>query len=220
MNKFIRNAGIVGLLLSVMVGGIGCELGGGGGDGGGGGGGVGDVGDNNPDVYVALGDSTTDGNNGGGAPYPTRVASMTGKTVYNMAAQNESAAQSAAKLGGILADKKPGAVMFMTGAVELINGQGVDSVIGSLRSIIQQSKANKSVPIMATLPPMIYSHSRWNGEVKALNNAIRGLASSEGARLVDLESKFGDGTDLLLPDGLHPNEEGNQLMAEAFVNAL
>lgn len=216
MHSFIRNTMFVAMLLSVLVWGVGCELDGGGG----GGGGLGDVGDNNPNVYVSLGDSITDGNNGGGAPYPPRLASMTGKTVYNMASQGESAAQSAAKLGGILADKKPAAVLFMTGAVDLIGGQSVDAVVGSLRSIIEQSKANKSVPVMATLTPMLYSHSQFEGSVKALNNAIRSLASSEGARLVDLESKFGDGTKYILDDGLHPNEEGNQLMADAFKAAL
>jgi lysophospholipase L1-like esterase len=67
---------------------------------------------------------------------------------------------------------------------------------------------------------MIYSHSRWNGEVQALNVSIRELASAEGARLVDLEKKFGTGEGLMLGDGLHPNEAGNQLMAEAFADAL
>ena len=218
MNNFIRITAVVAVLSLALVWGVGCEIGGSGG--GNGGGDLGDIGSNNPDVYVALGDSTTDGNNGGGDPYPPRVAALTGKTVYNMAAQNESAAQSAAKVGGILADKKPAAVMFMTGAVELINGRSVDDVIGSLRSIIQQCNANKSVPVMATLPPMLYSHSRFEGVVKELNKAIRSLASSEGTRLVDLESKFGDGTKYILDDGLHPNEEGNQLMADAFKDAL
>jgi lysophospholipase L1-like esterase len=184
------------------------------------GGDLGDIGSNNPDVYVALGDSTTDGNNGGGDPYPPRLAAMTGKTVNNHATQNESTGGGASKIGGILASEKPAACTFMLGAVDLINNYGKDTAINNLRSIIQQCKANKTVPVIATLTPMIYSHSRWNGEVQALNVSIRELASAEGARLVDLEKKFGTGEGLMLGDGLHPNEAGNQLMAEAFADAL
>jgi lysophospholipase L1-like esterase len=194
----------------------GCELGGGGG----GGGGLGDIGDNNPNLYVALGDSTTDGNNGGGDPYPPRLASMTGKTVNNMAAQDESSGAAASKAGGVLASQKPAALLFQLGAVDLINGRSIDSVIGNLRSIIQQCKANKTVPVVATLQPMIGLHSRWSGVTKDLNNQIRALASSEGARLADVESSFGDGSGLILDDGLHPNEKGNQIMAEVFKGQL
>lgn len=195
----------------------GCDSGGGGG---GGGGDLGDIGGNNPDLYVALGDSTTDGNNGGGDPFPPRLAAMTGKTVNNMATQNEFSGGAAGKVGGILANQKPAAVLFQLGAVDLINGRSVDSIIGNLRSIIQQCKANKTVPVVGTLQPMIGTHSRWSGVTKDLNNRIRELASSEGARLADVESRFGDGSGLILADGLHPNEEGNQVMAEAFADAL
>lgn len=205
------------IVVAVMASLTGCELLGGGG---GGGGGVGDIGDNNPNLYVALGDSTTDGNNGGGAPFPPRVAAMTGKTVENHAQQNEYSGGGASKVGGILASEKPAAVMFLLGAVDIINGVGNDAIIGNLRSIIDQCKANKTVPVMATLQPMIYSHARFNGAVKDLNAKIRDLASQEGARLVDLESAFGDGSAYILDDGLHPNEAGNQLMADKFAGAL
>ncbi|MEI8139145.1 MAG: GDSL-type esterase/lipase family protein [bacterium] len=218
--KLLKMAGIVSsvCLLTALLGSVGCENGGGGG--GGGGGDLSDIGDNNANLYIALGDSTTDGNNGGGAPYPPRLASITGKSVNNYARQNENTGGAAGRIGGLLSSTKPAACCFMLGAVDLINNYGKETAINNLRSIIQQCKANKTVPVIATLTPMIYSHSRWSGEVKALNSSIRSLASSEGARLVDLESKFGSGEGLILGDGLHPNEAGNQLMAEAFADAL
>lgn len=217
--NFCKVTGIISsvCLLTALLGSVGCDRGG---DSGGGGGDLSDVGDNNANLYIALGDSTTDGNNGGGAPYPPRLASITGKTVNNYSSQNESTGGAAGKVGGILASTKPAACCFMLGAVDIINNMGQDNAINNLRSIIQQCKANKTVPVIATLPTMIYSHSRFDGGVKSLNSAIRSLASSEGARLVDLESKFGSGEGLILGDGLHPNEAGNQLMAEAFADAL
>lgn len=203
-------------LFTALAGSSGCDNGGDGG----GGGDLGDIGDNNPNLYIALGDSTTDGNNGGGDPYPPRLAALAGKTVNNYGRPNESTGNAAGRAGGILASTKPAACCFMLGAIDLIRGYGRDNAIENLRSIIRQCKANKTVPIMATLTPMNRSHSLWAGEVKKLNNAIRDLASAEGVRLVDLESRFGSGEGLLLEDGLHPNEAGNQLMAEAFADAL
>jgi len=218
--KFMKFAGIVSgaCLLTAMLGSVGCENGSGGG--GSGGGDLGDIGGNNANLYIALGDSTTDGNNGGGDPYPPRLAAITKKAVNNYARQNESTGDAAGRVGGILASAKPAACCFMIGAVDIINNMGQDNAINNLRSIIRQCKANKTVPVIATLNPMIYSHIRFNGGVKSLNVAIRSLAAAEGARLVDLESKFGSGEGLTLDDGLHPNEAGNQLMAEAFADAL
>ncbi len=207
-------------LVGMAMTGIFTSCDGGGGGSGGGGGDLGDIGDNNPDLYVALGDSTTDGGNGGGDPYPPRLAAMTGKTVDNKAASNEYSEGAASKVGGILANQKPAAVLFQLGAVDLINGRSIDSTIANLRSIIQQCRANKTVPVVATLQPMIGSHSRWSGLTRELNARIRSLAAEEGARLADVESDFGDGSGLILDDGLHPNEAGNQLMAETFNDAL
>jgi acyl-CoA thioesterase-1 len=215
--KRLNSAGRIAsvCLLTTLLGVVGCDKGGGGG-----GGDLGDIGDNNANIYIALGDSSTDGNAGGGDPYPPRLAALTGKSVENRAEQNESTGTAAGRVGGILASSKPAACCFMLGAIDLIRNYGKDNAINNLRSIIQQCKANNTVPVIATLTPMTGSHSLWAGEVKALNNSIRSLASSEGIRLVDLESKFGSGEGLIMEDGLHPNAEGSQVIAEAFADVL
>jgi len=76
------------------------------------------------------------------------------------------------------------------------------------------------VPLLATLTPMIGEHAIWNGEVNKLNDDIRSLASSLDVTLVDLNAEFGDPAALLLDDGLHPNDQGNQVIALAFNDAL
>jgi lysophospholipase L1-like esterase len=70
------------------------------------------------------------------------------------------------------------------------------------------------------MTPMSGSHRLWAGSAKTLSSRIRALAAEEGATLVDLEEKFGTGEGLILGDGLHPNDAGNQLMAEAFRDQL
>ena len=188
--------------------------------GGGGGGDVGDVGSNDTDVYAAVGDSITYGGNGGGAPYPPRLAAITGKTVNNYGVPGEESGSAAGAVGNILANDRPAALLILLGANDVINGVGYDTTIANLRSIIRQAKANDTVPVMATLTPMIDGHEIFGDSAQMLSALIRDLASSEDARLVDLESEFGNGEGLLLEDGLHHNEVGNQVIAEAFADAL
>lgn len=187
----------------------------------GGGGGVsGDIGDNNPNVYLAIGDSVTGGGNGGGAPYPPRLATLTGKVVINEGRDSESTGKAAGRVAGLLAANKPAALLIDLGAVDLIESRGINTAVANLRSIIRAAKANKTIPVIATLTPMSGSHSLWADGARQLSARIRSIASEEGARLVDLESEFGSGNGLILGDGLHPNDTGNQLMAEAFKDRL
>ena len=207
---------IVGTLALLLVGCLtACED-----SGGGGGGDVGDVGANSPEVYAAVGDSITYGGNGGGAPYPPRLAAITGKTVNTHAVPGEDSGSAVGAVGNILANDKPAALLILLGANDVISGVGHNTTVNNLRNIVQQAKANNTVPVVATLTPMIDGHELWGGSVQALNNLIRDMASSEDARLVDLEAEFGTGEGLLLGDGLHPNEVGNQVIAEAFADAL
>ena len=216
MKSFGWNSAILGITaLSLAASLTACED-----SGGSGGGSLGDVGSNNPDTYACNGDSITGGGNGGGDPYPPRLEAITGKSVANYGVDSETTGSALGKIASILASEKPAALLIDLGAVDLIEGTSLDTSIENLRNIIEQAKANDTVPVVATLTPMTGAHALWADGAKALSALIRTLASEEGARLVDLEKEFGDGDGLLLDDGLHPNETGNQLMAEAFADAL
>lgn len=205
--------GIAALWLATCL--TGCED-----SSGGGGGGLGDVGSNDPDMYVAVGDSITGGGNGGGDPYPPRLAASTGKTVENYGIDSETTGSALGRIPRILTGERPAALLILLGAVDQIEGASMDASIANLRSMIQQAKANDTVPVIATLLPMTGTHEMWAGAAREMSALIRTLASEEGARLVDLEKEFGTGEGLLLGDGLHPNEVGNQVIAEAFADAL
>lgn len=191
----------------------GCE-----GDGGGGGGGD-DVGDNDRNLVICVGDSITQGYACDGAPYPAQLAGMTGKSVRNMGVGGAQAAAGASKITSQLSCK-PGYVCILYGANDAICGGSPDSVRESLRSIIVACKNNHSIPIVATTPPMIREHASFDGAARSINEAIRGVAHEEGARLVDLYGAFGSGEAYLVSDGLHPNAAGAELIAKSFAGAL
>jgi lysophospholipase L1-like esterase len=188
-----------------------------------------DFGDNDSNLLVAMGDSITEGVET--TPYPEYLAQYVGKTVANQGVGGEHAYEGRLRVDRVLAAYKPGFLLILYGANDLLHYHSPAGIVEELRSIVRSAKAAKTIPVLATLTPMVRSHYYFDGGVKDLNTRIRSMASDEGVRLVDLEQVFGDrdadedpyvldSDDYLQWDGLHPNEEGSRQIALAFLDAL
>lgn len=189
----------------------GCENdGGGGGD---------DVGDNNPDLVICVGDSITQGYECGGAPYPSVLSSLTHKTCRNAGSGGATSSAGVAKVRSSLS-AKPGYMCILFGANDAICGTDPAVTGDRIRSMISMCKANKTIPIVATTPPMIGEHEIFNGGARGVNEAIKRVAGEEGVTCVDLYGAFGSGEAYLTRDGLHPNAAGQELIAKCFAGAL
>ena len=173
-----------------------------------------DIGDNNPDMVVALGDSITV------AGYPAAVAGITGKTVINQGRGGERSAGGASRVSGVLSKYKPAYLLILYGANDAIHGADAAAVKGNLRAIIGAAQANKTVPIIANLTPMYDGHSSFQGTATSYNPEIKSLASEMGARFVNLAGEFGSERSLIQADGLHPTGEGSQVIAFAFSDKI
>lgn len=206
MNPFIRWCA---LLVCACLIAVGCDSGGDGD-----GSSNQDFGDNDPGRVVALGDSITEGICvPAGAPYPSRLAELSGKDVVNEGLCGERSAGGASRIGGVLNRYKPGYIVILYGANDAIYGMGSEQLINNLRNMCNAAIANKTVPILATCLPMYDSHAFANGTVLSYNPLIRDLGKELGIKVVDMEKEFGTERSFLLPDGLHPSDSGNQLMA-------
>lgn len=188
-----------------------------------------DFGDNDPNLYVAMGDSITAGVNV--TPYPVILSDYLGKPVVNEGISGEHAYEATSRVAGLLANYKPGYLLILYGANDILHHVPQDDIVENLRFLVTRAKDAKTIPVIATLTPMVRSHSIFDGEVKSLNVRIRAMASEEGIKLVDLEASFGnrdadadpyvlDDDDYLQWDGLHPNAAGTERMALAFFDAL
>jgi len=186
----------------------------------GGGSGTVDFGSNDGRVIVALGDSIVQGVEGGGAPWPARLAGLSGKTVINAGVGGEESGGALNRCASLLATHRPGYLLILTGANDAIMGSSTAAAVENIRAMVQTAKANGSVPVVATLLPMIGEHGIFDGAARRISAGLRTLADAEGVALVDLQSEFGEGAGLLIGDGLHPNDAGNQLIALAFNDAL
>jgi lysophospholipase L1-like esterase len=175
------------------------------------------VGDNDINVVLCIGDSITDGGCApAGAPYPSRLAGLSGKRVINAGACGEKSRHGAERISGLLSAHKPGYVCILEGANDAVAAFPTDNVIANLRSMIQACKDNKSIPIIGTLTPMYGGHAFGNDEATDYSVAIRDLAKEQHARLADLAKEFDSDESLIQDDGLHPTDAGNQIMAAAF----
>jgi len=179
-----------------------------------------DFGSNDSNVAVCMGDSITALEGGNSTTYPALLAASTGMTVYNEGSGGATSSDGAGKISSVLSSYKPGYVLILYGANDVISGTGEDDCIANLRSIITAAKNNKSVPVVATLTPMYGSHSIFDGSTKTLNVKIRQLASEEGCSVADLESAFGTDSSYFNGDGLHPNDAGLKIIADTFAGAL
>jgi lysophospholipase L1-like esterase len=155
-----------------------------------------------------------------GAPYPARLAAMLGKPVVNLGVGGDRAYEVRGRVGSALA-RKPGFLLVLVGSNDGTHGADPAVVKDHLRAVVQAAKNNKTVPVLATPPPMAHGwHELYAGNTRAIAAAIRAVASEERVALVDLERRFGKADGLLQSDGLHPTDAGVQLIADSFYSVL
>jgi GDSL-like Lipase/Acylhydrolase family/HYR domain len=116
-------------------------------------------------------------------------------------------------------------VLLLEGANDLYDKDAseVPLAIGGLRAMLNDAKTYGVVPYIGTLPPENPAGLRGRGYflVDQFNSQVAALAQSiPGVTLVDLNKAFNGDLSLLSADGLHPNEQGYQLMADTFFSVL
>ena len=181
-----------------------------------------DYGSNDPNLYVAMGDSITAGYGltSYSQSFVPRLSSMLGKTIINKGHGGDESSRGAGTVNSVLKNYKPGVLLIFYGVNDLICGRSVESAIANLQTMILAAKVNKTIPVIATLTPAFGSHSFIYYGVAELSDRIRALADAEGICVADLNDTFGDNSAYILPDGLHPNSLGHELIALTFNDIL
>ena len=188
-----------------------------------------DFGANDPDLVVVMGDSITWGVNV--TPYPEMLASLLGTGVVNEGISGEHAYEGRARVNRVLAQYRPGFLLILYGANDILHFRGADDIVEDLRAMILAAKAAGTVPVIATLTPMARTRGIFDSATQDVSHFIRAMATEEGVTAVDLSVLFDgfdndadpyimEADDLLRWDGLHPNETGNWEIALAFEDAL
>ena len=175
-------------------------------------------GNNDVNVVVAFGDSITQGSECPCTPYPARLAAMIGKSVANTGIGGSTAEDNVSRTQSAIDKYHPGFMLILYGVNDVIHGHGLDGIIAALDRMVSICLDNHVVPVLATYPQPITGHRIFAPRTVALNTQIKALASSRGVKCVDLEAEFNMNPEWYMPDGLHPNDTGTQVMAIAFAD--
>ena len=192
--------------------------------------------------YVSFGDSITEGlphtllpsllDPAPAGSYPAVLQSLlraryTAQTVdvLDEGVGGELVSAGLARLPAVLNLDAAGALLLLEGANDL-NAYGTAGpaiILSGLRQMVRNGRGRSLPVFVATLlPERAGGRASYPELVPPTNDAIRAMAASEGAVLVDLYLAFGGTPDagLISSDGLHPTADGNARIAETFFAAI
>ena len=199
------------------------------------------IGSNRPNTYLAFGDSITEGNNYPGDPsYRGPLASKLQQhfaraTVINGGVGSNKSNQGALRIDDPLNADRPAYTLILLGTNDWSQSEcnRVDKLattcftIESLRDIILSAKGSSSLPVLATIPPVNVGYDfrapqQREDWVEAVNVQVRDLARQQNVVLADLEKAMLADRDpsRLFVDHIHPNAEGEEIIATTFFQAI
>jgi acyl-CoA thioesterase I len=164
--------------------------------------------------------------------YPFKLQSLLGTrysgqsvSVFNAGIGGKNAWEDRDRLAGMVSQTHPDLVLLMEGANDLnsigppsTNAQ-IDSTVAHMEDMVRDTLASGIPVVVATLPPQ-----REGGKghgipyLSKYNNDLKTMASKKGAFIVDVNAQFP--VSLIGSDGLHPTEQGYQLIAEMMFDAI
>jgi len=149
-------------------------------------------------------------------------------SVANRGIPGETAAQGTSRLPSVLATDRPQVLLLLEGVNDLGAGRSVAATLSSLEALLNTARLYNVPVVMATMF-QTYQVETPDGRMREnaatlispFNSGIRQLASGRtNVFLVDLEAVFGSNRSLVGGDGLHPTEQGYEVMATAFMTVI
>ena len=159
---------------------------------------------------IAIGDSFGTGF-GIATPWPPRLSDLIGRPVDNTSVSGEETSFGLANIQALIDQNNPSHVFILLGTNDAIRGS-VPAAISNLQAMVDIAQQNGVIAVVGTLAPITRS-STENQRAAEISAGIRNLS---GARIAPVRSALGDGDTIV--DGVHPNNAGQQLIAEAFAS--
>ncbi len=190
------------------------------------------IGRNNPNQYLAFGDSITKGDGSLTGGYPARLQAKLSAhfgyaEVRNRGADGTNSYEALERLGRNMSNDAYALILYGTNDWNIPECQDTPATcptIDNLRTLLLRVKASGTLPFIATLiptnPAVNPGRNQW---ITTINASIKALAQEQGAFLVDLYQAFqNQGGDLsrLFSDPVHPNDAGYDVIANGYFEAI
>ncbi len=192
------------------------------------------IGTNRPNVYLAFGDSITDGEGSGdGMGYILRLQrKLEGYFGRATVIKDGLGATRSNRGSDRLPDSltvRPAYTLIHYGTNDWNQAECKFSppcfTIESLQTMVRDVKHHQGIPVLGTIIPS-NPNREFAGErnpwVADMDRRIRDLARAEGAILADLEAAFlaQPSVPALFSDHVHPSDAGYEVMAQVFFEAI
>lgn len=173
---------------------------------------------------TAFGDSITGGfgsNSGGYPPKLENLLNSNGKpsVVANFGNNGELTPGGVDRFNAVLAAFPTNIILIMEGTNDVRSGLSVETTKFNLQTMITKAKAAGVIPVLSTLTP-----SNWDGSQPLIpqiwNPMIVSLANSNGIKLADQYAAVLPNWDNLNVDGIHPNDNGYQVLANTWYTTI
>ncbi len=190
-------------------------------------------------TMICIGDSLTEGADVPvGHRWPSLVANGLAIDVRNRGIGGDTTAGMLSRFYPAVVDAKPSTVFIMGGTNDLWWGWEPQLVLGNLFSMVVQARHHGIAVVLAVPPPVHVTaakandfappHGGYDAFVKAMASLVDGLIRHAGeseVALADLHTPFLSTAaavrgELFLPDGLHPNADGQLAIARTVRTCL
>jgi lysophospholipase L1-like esterase len=192
---------------------------------------------NRPNTYMGFGDSITIGelssdDQGYRPRLESRLAQYLGRAeVINEGVTATRSLAGSLRIGDSLRRQRPAYTLIHYGTNDWNERDCRDNfpcyTITSLRTIVRESKAQGSLPILATIIPSNTGYDarvplERNEWLELLNALIREMANQEGVVIADQWNAFFQVKEIgtLFADHVHPNDAGYKIMADTWFDAI
>jgi acyl-CoA thioesterase-1 len=196
------------------------------------------IGGNQPNQFLAFGDSITDGagsrgREGWATPLERRLQAHWGVAeVVVDGIYGSRSIDGVERLPAVLARNRPAFVLVLYGTNDWTRCQFTTPeacyTVPALREMLRTIRAVGALPVVGTIIPVnpafpelkAADRNEW---VRLENELIRPMVQQEGAVLADSFAAFGSSQSLwpdLFFDQAHPNDDGHARIADAFFQAI
>lgn len=164
-------------------------------------------------TLVAIGDSIGNGF-GLATPWPELLGDILGAPVDNNSVTDMETDFGVSIIEARLDAVNPTHVVILLGTNDAIRGS-TSSAVANLQAMVDIAGSRGVIAVVATLPPITRSAAE-NARAADISAGIRGIS---GANIVEVRGAMGDGSGLIA-DGVHPNQMGQQIIADTFATAF
>ena len=162
-------------------------------------------------TVVAIGDSIGNGFDIA-TPWPSILGGKINREVINMSVTNERTRFGVTVIDQLIDAHNPSHVFILLGTNDALRHESLSGAVNNLQAMVDIARARDVIPIVGTLPPLTIGVQE-NRNVDTINRGIRRLSN---AVIAPVRSALGNGSTII--DGVHPNQEGQELIADAFAS--